>query len=182
MIQKKHYYSMAFLGLCIVATVTAYFFLMQNVWEKAARVSAYKNDIIFGDQKKQHAESLLSSFEAMQPDVDSLRNFFLKRSGEVDFIEFVEKIAKDEGLEIKINSVSLDSPAPLATHGMEYLVLRVEVKGTWPSLWNFSKLLPTMPYSVDVNSLALFSSQAEKDKPVIWRGVYSIRVLKQKNI
>ncbi len=182
MIEKKHYYSMALLSLCIGLAMAAYFFLIQNVWEKAARVSAYKNDIIFGGEKKQYAEDLLRSFQTTQPDIDNLRNFFVKKQGEVDFIEFVEKTARDQGLEIKINSVSLDAPTSLATHGMEYLVLRVEVKGTWLSVWNFSKLLPTLPYSVDVNSIALFSTPAEKDKPVIWRGVYSIRVLKQKNI
>lgn len=180
MIEKKHYYSMALLSLCISMVIAGYFFLIQNVWEKAARVSAYKNDIVFGGEKKQYAEDLLRSFQMTQTDIDSLRNFFVKRAGEVEFIEFVEKTARDQGLEIKINSVSLDAPTSLATHGMEYLVLRVEVKGTWLSIWNFSKLLPTLPYSVDVNSLAFFRAEAEKDKPVMWTGVYSIRVLKQK--
>ena len=171
---------MALLILCIAVTMVGYFFVIQNVWNKAARVSAYKNDIIFGDQKKQYAENMLRSFEIIQPDIDNLKNFFVKKQGEVEFIELVEKTARGEGLEIEINSVSLDSPVSLTTHRMEYLVLRLEVKGTWSSLWNFSKLVEILPYSVDVNSLALVRTQTEKGKPVVWKGVYNIRVLKQK--
>ena len=178
--KKSHYYSMGLLIVAIILTLVAYFFLIQKVWEKAALISSYRNDITFGDQKKEYAENMLRSFETTQADIDILQNFFVKKQGEVEFIEFLERSAKERGLEIKIETVSLDSTKVMASHGMEYLVLRFTVGGTWMHVWNFSEALEVFPYSVDIDSLTLLQIDTEKTKPATWKGIYNIRVLKKK--
>jgi hypothetical protein len=150
------------------------------VWQKAAVISSYRNDIIFGDQKKEYAENMLLSFETTQVDIDTLQNFFVKKQGEVEFIEYLEQSAKKGGLEIKIDSVSLDSTKEMASNAMEYLVLRFNVSGSWVQVWGFSQTLEVLPYSIDVDSLALLRTDTDKTKPAVWKGVYNIRVLKKK--
>lgn len=178
--KRSHYYSMGLLVIAIFFALVGYFFLVKTVWQKAAVISSYRNDITFGDQKKEYAESMLLSFETTQADIDILQNFFVKKQGEVEFIEYLEQSAKEHGLEIKIDSVSLDSTKEMAHKGMEYLVLRFSVSGTWAQVWNFSQALEVLPYSIDVDSLVLLRTDTDKTKPVLWKGVYSIYVLKKK--
>jgi hypothetical protein len=109
-----------------------------------------------------------------------LQNFFVKKQGEVEFIEFLERSAKERGLEIEIDAVSLSSTKEMTNHGMEYLVLRFHVNGNWGPVWNFSEALEIFPYSIDIDSLALLRVDTEKTKPALWKGVYNIRVLKKK--
>lgn len=181
MMKKTHYYTMAFLGICIILAGFGYFLLIKNVWGKAVLISSYKNDIAFGDQKNQYAESMLRSFETTQVDIDNLQNFFVKKQGEVEFIEFIEGEAKNQGLLVGIDTVSLDSTPEMKVHGMEYLVLRLHVSGSWSRVWNFSQSLEVLPYSVDVDSLALLREDTEQTTgPVVWKGIYNIRILKKK--
>ncbi len=178
--KKIHYYIIGLLVIAIGLAIFGYVFLVKTVWEKAAVISSYRNDITFGDQKKKYAENMLLSFESTRGDIDMLQNFFVKKQGEVEFIEFLEQSAKERGLEIKIDSVSLDSTKEMANHGMEYLVLKFNVSGTWGSVWNFSQALEVLPYSTDVNSLALLRIDAEDAQSALWKGVYNIRILKKK--
>ncbi len=178
--KKSHYYIIGLLVTATILTLVGYFFLIKTVWEKAALISSYRNDITFGDQKKEYAENMVLSFESTQVDIDTLQNLFVKKQGEVEFIEFLEQSAKERGLEIKIDSVSLDSTKEMVSHGMEYLVLRFSVNGTWAHVWNFSEALEVLPYSIDVESLALLRTDTEKGKPALWKGVYNIRILKKK--
>lgn len=181
MMKKTYSYIMAFLGVCIVCAGLGYFLLIKNVWSKAALISSYKNEIAFGDQKNQYAESMLRSFETTQGDIDNLQNFFVKKQGEVQFIEFIEGVAKNEGLVVGIDTLSLDSSEEMKVHGMEYLVLRFHVSGPWSRVWNFSQSLEVLPYSVDVESLALIREDTKQTTgPVMWKGVYNIRILKKK--
>lgn len=178
--KKTYYYSMGLLLIAIILALVCYFFLVKTVWQKAAVISSYQNDLTFGDQKKEYAENMLLSFETTQADIDTLQNFFVKKQGEVEFIEYVEQSAKERGLEIKIDSVSLDSTKEMTRKGMEYLVLRFNVSGGWTRVWNFSQALEVLPYSIDVDSLALLRADTDKTKPALWKGVYNIRVLKKK--
>lgn len=180
MIKKPHYYSMALLLIFVVLSTYAYYSLIKTVWKKASLVSSYNSDIVFGDQKKQYAGTMLRSFEDAQVFVDRLQGFFVKKQGEVEFIEFIEKTARQKGLEIGIDTVSLDSPPVMAKHGMEYLVLRLYVSGNWSQVWNFSQTLEVLPYSIDVNSVALLRGETGSTTTALWKGVYSIRVLKKK--
>lgn len=180
MIKKSHYYSIGLLTIAILLTVLGYFFFIKTVWQKATSISLYKSDISFGDQKRKYAEDMLRSFEITQSDIDSLQNLFVKEQGEVEFIEFIEKTAKDRGLLVEIDTVSIDSSKILANHGMEYLLLRFNVNGSWSNVWNFSQILELLPYSINVDSLALMRVDTEKAKPTVWKGVYNIRVLKKK--
>lgn len=177
---KKYYYMAGLLVICTILTLCGYFFLIRSVWDKAGLVASHKNDILFGDQKKEYADNMLLSFETTQKDIDTLQNFFVTKQGEVEFIEFIESTAKAKGLTVGIDTVSLDSPSEIGNHGMEYLVLRLHVTGTWSRVWNFSEALETLPYSIDVTSLALLREDSEQKNPVTWRGVYNIKVLKKK--
>lgn len=178
--KKYHYYSMGLLVIAIILALVGYFFLIKTVWQKAAVISSYRNDIVFGDQKKKYAENMLLSFETTQVDINTLQNLFVKKQGEVEFIEYLERSAKERGLEITIDSVSLDSTKEMTQNGMEYLVLRFNVSGAWSRVWNFSQTLEVLPYSIKIDSLALLRTDTDKTKPALWKGVYNIRVLKMK--
>jgi Tfp pilus assembly protein PilO len=182
---KNHsrYYTIALLSICILIIGGGYYFVIKTLWSKAASVATYKNEIISGEQKKQFSNIMLKSFEAARSDISLLQNFFVKKQSEVDFIEYVEQTAKSQGLEIVIDTVSLDSPKNIAAYKMEYLVLSFNVKGPWSRVWNFSRMLEVLPYSINIRSLALLKEGGgETDLTSVgaWKGVYTIKVLKKK--
>ncbi len=180
MIKKSYYFSMALLGIFIALALFGYVSFVKIVWKKAALISSYNNDIAFGDQKRTYAESMLRAFEANQKDIDDLQNFFIKNQGEVEFIESIENFAKEKGLLVAIDAVSVESPKDIASHGMEYLVLRLHVEGSWAGVWIFSQTLEALPYSIDINSLALLRKEVGPQEAALWKGLYNIRVLKKK--
>lgn len=181
---KHHsrYYTIIMLSACILILGGAYYVVVKTLWSKAASVATYKNEIVSGEQKKQFASLMLKSFESSQIDISLLQRVFIKRQGEVDFIEYVENTAKEQGVEITMD-VSLDSPKNLTTYNMEYLVLNISVKGSWARVWNFSRILEVLPYSINVRSLALLKeggSESDVSSAGSWKGVYNIKVLKKK--
>jgi hypothetical protein len=153
------------------------------LWTKAASVATYKNDIVSADQKKEFARTMLNSFASVQDDISLLQTFFVKRQGEVYFIEYLEQTARSQGLEIFIDTVSVDSPKQLATYDVEYLVLNFNVRGEWSRVWNFSRMIEVLPYSVKLQSLALIREgvvEQNTNQSSVWKGVYTIKVLKKK--
>lgn len=180
---KRYYISLVVLVGGILLLGWGYFFALRMIWEKAGNIVMYKNDVLLAEQKKQHAELMLSSLEGVQADISNLQNFFVKKQGEVEFIEFLEQNAKAQKLEVKIETASLESSKEMQEKGVEYLRIRFVVVGTWADVWNFSRTLELFPYSIHINSLAFIREDTNtppKNKPVIWKGVYVIKVLKKK--
>lgn len=178
---NPHYYSIGLLCLSILITGGGYYFVAKSLWSKAASVATYKNELISGDQKKQFAQIMLKSFESSQDEISLLQSFFVKKQGEVDFIEFIEQTAQKEGLEVKME-VSIDSPKNMASYGMEYLVLNLQVRGPWSRVWNFSRMLEVLPYSTNLKSFALIQEEGEIGSVAsrVWKGIYTVKVLKKK--
>ena len=179
---KRYYISLVVLGACILSAGGGYFFMIRNVWKKAENVALYKSDVVFAEQKKQYADTMLSSFGHSQKSIETMQDFFVKKQGEVEFIEFIEKTAKDQGLTVETDNVSLDTPKGSTVKNMEHLTLRFHVVGSWSRVWNFSQTLELLPYAVDINSLAFVREDQGQvtNKAPVWKGVYVIKVLKKK--
>lgn len=179
----SRYYTIVLLSVCILIVGGGYYFVIKTLWSKAASVATYKNEIISGEQKKQFSHSMLKSFKNYQADISLLQSFFIKKQSEVDFIEYIERTAKSQGLGIVIDTVSLDSPKNIAAYNIEYLVLNFNVKGSWSRVWNFSRMLEVLPYSTNIRSFALLKEgggELSTTSVSTWKGIYSIKVLKRK--
>jgi len=178
-----NYKIIALLVICILAALGGYIFLVNRVWEKAGVIAEYKSDIVHGDQKKQYANTMLASFESIQEDIDRFKKILVQKQGEVEFIEYIEGLAQESGLGIEINNISIESPVDLAEQGMEYMSVRLEVEGSWASVWRFSQMLEVIPYSLRIQSVGLFKQDSESGTDIsvfTWKGVYNIKVLKNK--
>ncbi len=179
---NHRYYAIGALCLTIILVCGGYYAALTMLWKKGSSVASYKQELLSGEQRKKVSETMIASFEKSKNDISLVQSFFVNKQGEVDFIEFIEKVAQEEDLEIKMD-VSIDSPTDLAAYNMEYLVLKVQVRGAWSRVWNFSRMLEVLPYSVNVKSFALVG---EKKTEVgsgargLWTGVYTLNVLKHK--
>ena len=181
MTTHHNYKFIVLLGVCICAALGGYIFLINYVWEKAGAISQYKSDIIHSDQKQQYAQVVLESFEGIQGDIDQLKKIFVQKQGEVEFIESIEGLAEENKLSIDINNISIDSPKELSEQGLEYLVVRLSVKGSWDGVWRFSQMLEVLPYSINIQSIALLKEESDVETATsVWKGVYNVKVLKKK--
>lgn len=182
---KSHsrHFIILLLTLGILLLGGGYYMIINMLWAKAASVAVYKNDIVSADQKKEFAKNMLNSFALVQDDISLLQTFFVEQQGEVDFIEYLEQTVQSQGLEVSIDTVSVDAPKNIATYGMEYLVLQFNIRGTWSRVWNFSRMIEVLPYSVKIQSFALIregDTVENTNQLGIWKGVYTIKVLKKK--
>jgi Tfp pilus assembly protein PilO len=99
--------------------------------------------------------------------------------GVTEFLELVERIAREEGLTINTTSVGVE-PLPKSTK-FELLALSHEVKGSYTQVMRFVSLLETLPYQVTLQSVSL-DRTVEADAPNLWRGTISIAATKIKSI
>ncbi|MCX6703429.1 MAG: hypothetical protein NTV02_01935 [Candidatus Zambryskibacteria bacterium] len=181
--KKTHHYTViGLLLVCISLAVVGYALVINQVWEKAQMIASYKDEVVGGEQKKQYAEAMLSSFEESRSDINQIKDGFVLRNGEVEFIEYIELLAKEKNLKIEIGNVSIDPANSLEKSGLEYLLLRFKIEGLWVNVWSFSEILEVVPYSVTINSLSFVREDANPAPGVSaqWKGTYTIKVLKKK--
>jgi len=181
---RSRYYTIGIVALSILFLIGGYYVTIRTLWSKAASVATYKNEIISANYIKQFAQIMFNSFEGSKEDISLLQTLFIQKQGEVDFIEYIEQLARSQGLEVAMDTVSVDSPKHISAYGMEYLVLNFNVKGSWSRVFNFSRMLQVLPYASSLQDMNMIREgevgEAGKPQSGVWKGVYTIKVLKKK--
>lgn len=180
---RVRYYIIAVCATLILLLGGGYYLTTKTLWSKAASVATYKNEIISANYIKQFAQIMFSSYESSRADILLFQSFFIKKEGEVDFIEFIEQAARAQGLDVSIDTVSIDSPKNVNVYNMEYFILNFTVKGSWSQVFNFSRMLQVLPYAHNIQAVNLIhegGSENNTSKTSVWKGVYTIKVLKKK--
>ncbi|MHB1316892.1 MAG: hypothetical protein ACYCZW_03515 [Minisyncoccota bacterium] len=177
--KQYNYYIIGILVTTILVFMGGYYVFFNTMWNKAKVISEYKNDIIIDNQKRQYADDMIKTFENIKDKREKIDDFFVKKQGEVDFIEYVEKVARDQSLEVEVDAVEVDLSKEASSYGMEYLILRFNVKGSWINVWNFSRTLESLPYSIDVSNMILQRENVNEKSSPIWKGIYRVSVLKK---
>lgn len=108
-----------------------------------------------------------------------VKTAFIKKDGEVEYVENLEKIAKSLGVVMTINSLEIKEAE---TNGVEKLSMRIAVGGTWGGVYKFLALLQNLPESVEFSRFVLSRNESvsAKDKAQDWLMSADFDVLKLK--
>lgn len=122
----------------------------------------------------------LHSKKALVAETASLRkeltSYFVASEGAVSFIELLETMGDEIGVQVTVESINTNELAPSAQ--AEELKLTLQATGMWPAVVRFLGLLELLPYKTDLHQVVM--SRADFTRGGYWRAAVSITVLKEK--
>ena len=111
-------------------------------------------------------------------DITLINNSIIQENEDIKFIEDIERIARNNGVEIKIDSLSFKDNISIKSSGLTMLNARVTIDGSWAGIYSFLFELESSPFKIKIDKFASVHGDIElSDK---WQGVFEIGVLKYK--
>lgn len=130
-------------------------------------------------KQEQEMKNLANSINTLTTQTREIDSYFVAPDGDVDFIDQLENTAKVQKLDVQTNSVSIDSPKDLTVKGLQYLVLKLNTKGSWLGTYKFLSIIPNLPYKINLDQADITLSSDKGITPPVWQGSFTIRVLKK---
>ncbi len=91
-------------------------------------------------------------------DLGKINKSIVSSTGDVEFIESIEKLADSNNLSIVINSLQLETNSKSTTSPVAILRINFKTEGGWLGTYKFLNQIESMPVKVKVNSYT-FQSQ-----------------------
>lgn len=104
--------------------------------------------------------------------IADLRGFFIQKDDEVEFIEEVERAARDSSLEFSISSIEVKTDPESSFK--EDIEVKMSISGSWSAVMSFLDKLEKMKFGVTVRNLGL---DADSDG---WSGLLQFFVFREK--
>ena len=163
------------------------FILFQNVKNQNENVSKTQNEISHSEKQNEYTASLRESLQNSNSEIAKVNNSILSSDGDVAFIEQLENTAKENGVGIIIESLSVEDIPNVVSGDLTSFKIRAEAEGGWNGMMAFLTKLESMPYVARVEELDLANSSdnpLSQTTPVAslqsWQSVFEIRVLQYK--
>ncbi len=133
---------------------------------------------LYEDQKiKNNISDIRSSYQKIKPDIDSINSYFLTKDQEVVFIENLESFAKDNKLDVEISSINIEKDQVLAKNNLVYLVVKINIKGSWEGIYRFLNLVEMLPYHIFINKFSISKPEDLKNK--ILKGFLEVYIVEK---
>jgi hypothetical protein len=131
-------------------------------------------------ESKSHHESiekLTRVLEETQDDRAMLISRVLKEEGVIDLLSLIESVGKEQGVELKTNSLNVAAIGK--NEFFETVIVNLNIKGSYASVIRVLKLLEHLPYQSIVSSIHMNSEEWDSS---IWYSTLELRVTKFKKI
>lgn len=124
---------------------------------------------------QQEVEALSSSIALIEEDKNSLDVHFAKSSNVVLFLDYLESLAKKIDIETEVSLVDVPQKE-------EGLIVEMNIKGEFKTIYKFLKLLENSPYqlefiSVDINNSTNEETLEKENKKIKWQAQLRIKLL-----
>mgnify|MGYP006289524475 CR=1 FL=1 len=150
------YFLLIILGLLIL--------LFVFIFPIFGKINKIKNEIML--EKKslnsrleldENSKQIIKNLEQAETDLSKLESIYIKEGNELELINFIEGIAQDNNLEIKI---SPDFNIPRL--GLEPIKIKVDIsaRGDFINIFNFIQALDTAPFYLISDRLSLQKNQS----------------------
>ena len=103
--------------------------------------------------KEDRKLALKSLIQINRGEVQTLRDFFIKKGDEVKFIERIEEVARKNSVQFEINSI--DVKGKDADSFKEDITVKMNISGSWANLIGFLDMLNKMSFGVSIQNLDL---------------------------
>ena len=153
----------------------AFVFLYQEINNNNNRTQQNTVNLQTETFRRDDIASLDQSLQKIAPDRALLENHFIKSSDIVPFLNMIEKLAREVGVLVQIDSVDTK------TDNLE-LIVGLKASGRFESIYKFLTLLENSPYelyftSMDMRKLNLSGAVDKNIKDSNWEAVFQIQLL-----
>lgn len=153
-----------------------------GMFVKVARLNAEISEIQTKIQSQGNKEASLrlsgKTLVETQDERNSLSSFFVAEDGPVSFIENLESLARAAGVDVNIDSLSVDA---WPNDRFEKLSVRLEAVGAWSDIYKFLILTENMPFVLNITRVLISEDTDTSGKSSgKWKLQTSFDVLKLK--
>lgn len=143
-----------------------------------AKVETYAAQHAQAEAKRSEITALERLYAETQLDRVALRTFVIEKDGVADFLELIEGIARRHGLEPTTRSLAVEEVPHFPE--FEALALTLEVGGAYEHIVTMLPIIEALPYQAEIRSVSLERSGTSETGDDLWRGVFMLRVSKEK--
>ncbi|HEY4478928.1 MAG TPA: hypothetical protein VI981_01035 [Candidatus Paceibacterota bacterium] len=167
----KHTITVLFVAfLFAVLAFVGYYGLYQLTNKSNAEIGVALTQMAFEAKIDDRLTSLSSIVAESQAERERLDMVFVEKNG-LDFITKIEEMATHAGVTL---AKDLDTTAlpPNYAEIAETLQANMEIKGPWNNVFYFVELVESMPYKIDIDSMAFIYERGN-----MWKANMRIRTL-----
>lgn len=148
-------------GLSIVGIVLLgmLYFVYSEIKSKNQKISIIEQELLSKKNKYDHLVSMQKLVKDIEPDVKKIEESIIPKSGDVDFIESIEALARSNDLSIQIETLNLVSDPKVASSTVSTLKIKAKTDGTWLNTYVFLSEIESSQIKLKINKLALTSSE-----------------------
>ncbi|MDP3784869.1 MAG: hypothetical protein Q8R12_02230 [bacterium] len=172
---KKHNFtfSIVFAAILILLPLLLAGLIFQELFALTGELSAIEREIFLLDSKQRNIKSLKGVLGELGERPRRLNNLFIDEKSLVRFIEDLEALAKESGVELKVASAVL--PETLEEAGPTF---DFSAAGEFQQLFKYQRLLENIPYQLVFEKIetAKFPRGGVKKGPA-WSAAYKLKVL-----
>ncbi len=177
-----------FLALVVILLFGAIYFLFQSIKGENENASNIQNSIDISTKQNQYTLSLQESIQNASGDIKKVNDSILSFDKDVNFIEQLENLARENGLSVSIDSLSVGDTPNVSSDNLTSLEIQASAQGSWAGMMVFLSKLESMPFAMRVERFDLANSSnnspnlsgVKNSTPQYWRTTVGMRVLQYK--
>lgn len=126
-----------------------------------------------GSAKEEKISIIKNIAETNKDLIQMLENYFIQKDDEIEFIEQIEKTAKNSGIKFEIISIDIKANQPVSFK--EDVLVKMRLEGSWLGAMSFINGLEKMPFGVSVEKINL-----DANTPGDWLGTIEFIIFREK--
>ncbi|HEY0220680.1 MAG TPA: hypothetical protein VGC58_00460 [Candidatus Paceibacterota bacterium] len=173
--------------ILVLGLFVASFFFFSDIKSKNENISELTAYLSSEMNREDYVISTQRQLQSLEEDINILKNSIVSSSGDVQFIENLEMVARKNNLSMSIDSIMIEKDPKLASSTIDVFKIKATTEGTWSNTYKFLNQLEALPYKIRLNYFNLSGGEvvpsSEKNKVVTrepWEASFEIRVLKYK--
>lgn len=175
--------------LPLIPILWLYYIGFNNIKLKSQNISEMQYNLSNITRQSQYMNTVAFDVANSGSFIARIDNMIIAKDDDVSFIEKIETTAKNSGLGIKIDSLSVeDIPSQNkdnTSSNLTTLKVKITTNGSWQKTYNFLTELESLPFIVHIDKFALNNSSDTaigqlKTGPQNWSAVIEMHVLKYK--
>lgn len=151
----------------VVSAAFGFAWTGRTISGKTKKVSELNLKLAALESEQKSVLGLKKFLEETKEDKDKINKAFLSEEEIVKFIEELEKLSREENVEIKIQSAFISEKRE------ENPVFNFELNGNFENIFRIAALTENLPYQLEIEEVGL----AREEKGKKWRGQFKIKIL-----
>ena len=166
-------FSIVFAAVLILLPLALAGFIFQKLTALQWELSAIEREIVLLNSKQRNIKSLKGVLSELTDRPQRLDNLFIDEKTLVRFIEDLEELAKESGVELKVDSAVLPQSPEEAGPTFEFTA-----SGEFRNLFKYQRMLENSPYQLVFEKIetAQVSREGVKKGPS-WSARYKLKVI-----